>query len=276
MEILHEILEFKLIDFNNYELTVSSLLIVLIIFIIVKFLLWLIKKALFNFNKFKTINQGSIIALYQIIKYVIWIIAITIILETIGVSVTVLLTGSAALLVGIGLGLQQTFNDFVSGIILLTEGSIKIGDILEIDGSVIMLQNVGIRTSQGINRDDIIEIIPNSKIISNKVINWSNQSKKTRFNIEIKLSYGVDIDLVTRILEESAKLHPDISDKSLIEARFVDFGNSSLDFKLLFFSENIFRIEKVKSEIRKTINRKFNENNIIIPFPQMDVYLKSK
>jgi small-conductance mechanosensitive channel len=76
------------------------------------------------------------------------------------------------------------------------------------------------------------------------------------------------------VLEASALEHPEISHKENIEARFVDFGSSSLDFHLLFFSDNVFRIEKVKSEIRKIINRKFNENNIVISFPQVDVHVK--
>jgi small-conductance mechanosensitive channel len=82
------------------------------------------------------------------------------------------------------------------------------------------------------------------------------------------------VDLVIRVLEESALEHPEISDKVHIEARRVDFGNSSLDFQLLFFSDNVFRVEKVKAEIRKIINRKFIENGIVIPFPQLDLHVK--
>jgi small-conductance mechanosensitive channel len=112
-------------------------------------------------------------------------------------------------------------------------------------------------------------------ITTNKVTNWSHQSRKTRFKINVGVAYGSDVDLVLKILEESALEHPDIFDKNLVEVRLVDFGNSSLDFQLLFFSKNIFRIEKVKSDIRKIIHKKFRENNITIPFPQMDVHMKS-
>ena len=89
------------------------------------------------------------------------------------------------------------------------------------------------------------------------------------------MAYGSDVDLVVRILEESVLEHPDFDDSKMIEGRFVNFGNSSLDFEVLFFSENVFRIEKVKSDIRKIINRKFSENKIVIPFPQMDLHFKS-
>jgi len=204
------------------------------------------------------------------------VIAVGFILEIIGIKVTVLIAGSAALLVGVGLGLQQTFNDIISGIILLSERSIKIDDVLEIDGDVVKIQDIGLRTSRGLNRDDISIIIPNSLITTSKVINWSHQSKKTRFRIDVGVAYGSDVDLVIKVLQESALEHPDIYDKESIEARLVDFGNSSLDFQLLFFSTNIFRINKVKSEIRRIINRKFAENKITIPFPQMDLHFKSK
>jgi len=131
-----------------------------------------------------------------------------------------------------------------------------------------------LRTSTGSNRDEITIIIPNSLITTNKVINWSHQSKKTRFKINVGVAYGSDVDLVSKILKESTLEHPDISDENLVDIRFLDFGNSSLDFQILFYSENIFRIEKEKSDIRKIINRKFTENNISIPFPQMDVHFK--
>jgi small-conductance mechanosensitive channel len=171
--------------------------------------------------------------------------------------------------------LQQTFNDIISVIILLSERSIKIEDILEIDGDVVKIQEIGLRTSKGLNTDDISIIIPNSLITTNKVINWSHQTKKTRFRIDVGVSYGSDVDLVLKILEESALEHPDIFEKDLVEARLVNFGNSSLDFQILFFSKNIFRINKVKSDIRRIITKKFIQNKVTIPFPQMDVYIKS-
>jgi small-conductance mechanosensitive channel len=216
---------------------------------------------------------GNTYALYQIIKYFVWIISIGLILETIGIKLTLILAGSAALLVGVGLGLQQTFNDIISGVILLTERSIKIDDILEIDSDIIKIQEIGFRTSKGLNRDDISIIIPNSLITTNKVINWSHQEKRTRFRIYVGVAYGSNVDLVIEILKASALEHPEITDKAFINARLLNFGNSSLDFELLFFSKNIFRIENVKSDIRRIINRKFIENNIRIPFPQMDLHL---
>ena len=276
MDVIRKILEFELISVGDYELRIISLLIVFLIVIVTKIVLLLIKKSLFRKRKLRAFDEGNTYALYQIIKYVIWVVAFGFILESIGVRVTLLIAGSAALLVGIGLGLQQTFNDVLSGIILLSERSIKIEDVLEIDGEIVKIQEIGLRTSKGLTTDDISIIIPNSLITTNKVINWSHQTKKTRFRIDVGVSYGSDVEMVIKILEESAFEHPDNTKKEPTEARLVNFGNSSLDFQILFYSNNIFSSNRVKSDIRRIINQKFIQNNITIPFPQMDVHLKSK
>jgi small-conductance mechanosensitive channel len=124
------------------------------------------------------------------------------------------------------------------------------------------------------NVRQIVVIIPNSLITTNKVINWSHQTQKTLFSINIGVAYSSDVDLVIKTLEESAIEHLEASECEFKEVRFVNFGNSSMDFQLYFYSKNIFTIEKVKSDIRKIIYRKFNENKITIPFPQMDLHIK--
>ena len=276
METITDFFNFEIFSFNDNSLSIFDLTNVIVIVIVTKLVLWIINKALFNKKKIHTLDKGSAFALFQIIKYLIWIIAISLMLETLGIKVTILLAGSAALLVGVGLGLQQTFNDILSGIILLLEHSVKVGDILEIDGDRVIIQEIGLRTSKGMNVRQIVVIIPNSLITTNKVINWSHQTQKTLFNIDIGVAYGSDVDLVIKTLEKSAIEHLEFSECEFKEVRFVNFGNSSMDFQLYFYSKNIFSIEKVKSDIRKIIYRKFNEHKIIIPFPQMDLHIKSK
>jgi len=276
MKTITDFFNFEIFSFNDNSLTIFDLSIVIIIIITTKLFLWIISKALFNKKKLHKLDEGSSFALFQIIKYVIWIIAIILMLQALGIKVTILLAGSAALLVGIGLGLQQTFNDMLSGIILLFEHSVKVGDILEIDGDRVIIQEIGLRTSKGMNVRQIVVIIPNSLITTNKVINWSHQNQKTLFSINIGVSYESDVDLVIKTLEESAVEHLEFSECEFKEVRLVNFGNSSMDFQLYFYSKNIFTIEKVKSDIRKIIFRKFNKNKIIIPFPQMDLHVKSR
>ncbi len=274
MEKISEFLDFQIFHVGDYSIKVHIILSAIIIFFATKFIIWLIRKAMFGKKRLELFDLKNLSGLFQIVKYIIWIISISLIFETIGINVTVLLAGSAALLVGIGMGLQQTFNDFISGIILLIEGSTKVGDVLEIDGEVIKIEEIGLRTSKGLSRNDIVMIIPNHLITTNKVINWSHQIKKTRFSVDVGVAYGSDPDLIFKVLKESVLEHKAVIDKSSIEPRFVNFGNSSLDFEVLFFSKNVFTIERTKSDIRKTIYKNFAKNNITIPFPQMDVYLK--
>lgn len=274
MENFQHFLEIELLHIGDYVIRVFMIVKILMIILITSLLLWVIKKILMRKNFFQNLDNGTSFAIYQIIKYIVFVIAFGLILETIGIKVTVLIAGSAALLVGIGLGLQQTFNDVISGVILLSERSIKIGDILEIDGDIVKIQNIGLRTSKGMNRDEISIIIPNSLITTNKVINWSHQTKHNRFKIDVGVAYGSNIDLVSKILIESADAHENVNSKEEVDIRLADFGDSSLDFQVLFYSDEIFRIEKIKSDIRQTISKKFDEHNITIPFPQRDVHFK--
>jgi len=274
MENLQQFLEIELVHIGDYVIQVFMIVKILMIILVTALLLWVIKKILMRKNFFQNLDAGTSFAMYQIIKYIVFVIAFGLILETIGIQVTVLIAGSAALLVGVGLGLQQTFNDVVSGMILLSERSIKIGDILEIDEDIVKIQNIGLRTSKGMNRDEISIIIPNSLITTNKVINWSHQTKHNRFKIDVGVAYGSDVELVSKILVECADAHENVNSKEEVDIRLADFGDSSLDFQVLFYSNEIFRIEKIKSEIRMTISKKFDENNITIPFPQRDVHFK--
>ena len=274
MENIQKFLEFELIHIGTYVISVFTFVRILMIILIATILLWVIKKALMRKKVVEKLDAGTAYAIYQIIKYFIWVIAFGLILETIGIRVTVLIAGSAALLVGVGLGLQQTFNDVISGVILLSERSIKIDDILEIDGDIVKIQDIGLRTSKGLNRDQISIIIPNSLITTNKVINWSHQTRHNRFRINVGVAYGSDIDLVSKVLISSALENKNVDQIDGVEVQLLDFADSSLNFQLLFYSDEIFRIERIKSDIRKTISKKFKENNISIPFPQRDIHIK--
>jgi len=271
MDFLNKFFSFNLLSFGDYNLRVYSVITVIFVIIATKFFLLIVRKALTKNSKLNKLDRGSAFALFQVIRYFVWIFSIIFILDSLGVKVTVLLTSSTALFVGIGLGLQATFIDFISGLVLLIEGKTKVGDILEINGEVLKLINIGIRTSEAINRDNIVYFVPNSKLTNEKVINWNHQSDKVRFRIKVGVAYGSNVELVLKLLKESALEHAEVVDK--VNARFIDFGDSSLNIELLFYSKNIFRIENVKSDIRIIINRKFIENGITIPFPQMDIHL---
>ncbi len=272
---IKELLEFHIIDLNNMKLTPYHFLGIILIFFIARFLLWTFKKVIIQQEKSNVIDIGKGFAIYKITKYIIIVITASLVLETLGIKITILLAGSAALLVGLGLGIQQIFNDVVSGIFLLFEGTVSVHDIVEIDSLVGEVKNIDIRTSKIKTRDNVMIIVPNSKLISDNVINWTLNKEATRFKVEVGVAYGSDTGLVHDVLLEVALNHPDITEAFKPYVRFDNFGNSSLDFTLLFWSTRMFEEEELKSEIRFEIDRRFREEKITIPFPQRDLHLKS-
>ncbi len=224
----------------------------------------------------KGIDWGKGHTIFQILKYFIWVITIVIILSSLGLSVNVLLAGSAALFVGLGFGLQTLFNDFVSGLIILFEGTIRVNDVVEIeDGIIGRVQEIGLRTSKILTRDNIIMIIPNNNFTGKNVINWSYNEHKTRFKVDVGVAYGSDVRLVEKILIDCAQENEKIYTNPKPFVYFNDFGESSLDFSLFFWIDESFWVEKVRSDLRFAIDKKFRENGVEIPFPQRDLHIRS-
>jgi small-conductance mechanosensitive channel len=276
-EHLKNIMDFTVMEIKGYKFNISSILIIIGVYIVTRVFLYLIKRIILRKGDRQDKVTGRHYSLFLLSKYFIWFIAFGIMLDSVGIKLTFLIASSAALLVGLGLGLQEIFKDFVSGILLLIEQSVSIGDVMEVDGLIGRVTEMNLRTSKVQTREGIYMIIPNHKFINEKVINWSHNAFAVRFYIAVGVSYKSDVELVKKILEECAKDHKEIIRNEAGKepfVRLIDFGNSSIDFQLLFWSENIFFIENTKSELRFLIRKKFQENNIEIPFPQRDLYLK--
>lgn len=276
-QIIREFLEFELISVKDFQLSIYNILVVVIIIfiirIVVKGLEGLVKRKV---SGKKWITEGKQHAIVQIGKYVIYVLGFVFSIKTIGFDITPILIGSSALFVGLGFGLQEAFRDFISGIILLFEGDVVIGDVIEFEtGLVAVVKRIKLRTSKVRTRDGIIIIVPNSQLINNRVINWSNSNILTRFSVNVGVAYGSDVELVEKLLLEAAEEEENISDRIKSFVQFADFGDSSLDFKLFFWSEHVWRIEYLKSRLRFSIDKKFRANDVRIPFPQRDVHFKS-
>ncbi len=273
-----ETLNKAIFHWGSYTLNLRMIVSAIIVFVLFKILSFLIKYIFFKQLKKKYINNDRLNSIFQLLSYFLWTIGILIIIDQMGVKLTFILAGSAALLVGLGLGIQQTFNDIISGIIILMEGSIKIDDVVEVDNMVGKVIEIKLRTSLIYSRDGINVIVPNHKFINENVINWSHNNKATRFRVQVGVDYSSDEHLVKNVLMEALKQESNIifdNPEYPILIRIVNFGNSSIDFEILFWSNEIFAIEEVKSNIRFFILKKFRENNVIIPFPQTDLHIKS-
>lgn len=253
----------------------SSIINTILIYLIARLSIWIITQLLlFGYYRRKQFDQGVSYSINKLLAYIIYFAATLIALRNLGMDMGLLLGGAAALLVGVGLALQSTFSDFFSGLILLFERPIKIGDYVTFEGKPAEVQKIGLRASKVRDRDSINYIIPNSKLITQTVINWSYDEKSVRFQVNVGVAYGSDTDLVENLLIQAAIEHKDVLKRPKPKVVFSDFGNSSLDFQLNFYSRNIYNIEWVKSDIRFKIDRLFREHHVTIPFPQRDVWMR--
>ena len=273
---LIEILEYPFLEIAGYSLNLAQVLSALVILFGAKYLIWLIEKVfLRRFFNSRKVDIGRQFAIHAIIKYIVYTLAVIWALQMLGFHLSVLWGGAAALLVGVGLGLQQTFNDLVSGVILLSEGTVDVGDVVKVDGIIGTVKKIGIRTSKVESQDDITIIIPNSKLVVDNVVNWSHNAYPTRFQVSVGVAYSSDVKKVTSLLLQAARSHPDVLKKPEPAVQFRDFGGSSLDFELHFYSREYLRIEFVKSEIRYKITELFRQHGIEIPFPQQDLWVRN-
>ena len=272
-----EVLEFELISLGDYHLSFYNILIVVFIFLIIKIVLRALEKLVKrNVSGKEWISDSKQHAIFQIGKYIIYMLGFIFAVKSVGFDITPLLIGSSALFVGLGFGLQDAFKDFISGLILLFEGDVVIGDVIEFEnGLVAVVKRIKLRTSKVRTRDGIVMLIPNSQLINNRVINWSNSSVLTRFHIAVGVEYGSDVELVEQLLLEVAREDEAVSNRVQSFVKFADFGSSSLDFELYFWSEEVWKIEFIRSRMRFAIDKKFRANNVNIPFPQRDLHIRS-
>jgi len=270
-----EFLQLEIFKFGKFELLVGNLLIACAILLGTLLLLMFLKRVILRPRLFKErIDDKRRMSIYLIAKYFIWIISVIFILQALGFQITALLIGSSALLIGLGLGLQTIFKDLVSGLFLLFEGTMKVGDIIEADGVIGRVVEINLRSSELITREDVKIIIPNSRFISDKVVNWSHDVDHIRFEITVGLAYGSDVEKAIVLLQEVLEDSKHVMKKPQSFVRFTDFGESSLDFELIFWSSEMFNINNIKSDLRRAVYKKLNDNNMVIPFPQRDVHIK--
>jgi len=172
---IKELLEYNFIDIGGISLSAITLIKFTLVILIGRIVLWVILKQILRRFFEKVDDPGRQFAIRQFVKYIIYLLTFLFALQTLGISLSVLWAGSAALLVGFGLGMQQNFNDLVSGIILLIESSVAVGDVVTVDGIVGKVKRIGLRTSEVESMDEITIVIPNSKLVVDNVINWSRR-----------------------------------------------------------------------------------------------------
>ncbi len=211
----------------------------------------------------------------RLIHYSILVIGFIILLNFLGFELTKLTILGGALGVGIGFGLQAIINNFASGLILLFERPIKVGDTVEIGNDLGEVKKLGLRATIVSTFDNAEIVIPNSDLITASVTNWTLSGRQARVKVPIGVAYGSDIQKVLEILMTLAGEHPQVLSKPEPTALFLAFGASSLDFELRVWVPDFADRMQVLSELNQEIENEFSMAGIEIPFPQADLHLRS-
>jgi len=274
MKKITEFLNYTLEISNTVEISVKYILLVLIALIITATVLRLIRKLVSR--KLPKEDKVKFFSIFNYLRWIIYTIIFLIALQNSGVNLTALLTASAALLIGIGLAMQTLFQDIISGIFILVDQTVHVGDIIQLDGKVGRVEEIKLRTTRAVTFDNKVLIIPNHLYLTNSLYNWTQNGSETRENIEVGVAYGSDTELVKEILIEVALSHPKVFHHPAPMVLFTDFGDSALMFKLIFTLNDSFVSSIPKSDMRFEIDKQFRENGIQIPFPQRDIHIINK
>lgn len=272
---IREFLEVPLVKLGKEPVTLWAIiqlvvLVALLFYLSGKLRTWIVEEFLTRTR----MEMGARQATGSIIRYTVIAIGFIVILQTAGIDLTALNVLAGAVGIGVGFGLQNIVNNFVSGIIILFERPIKVGDRIvvgNVEGDVVY---IGGRSTTVVTNDNITIIVPNSKFITENVVNWSHNERKVRFRIPVSVAYGSDVHQVERLLLEVAAANPDVLEKPAPGVRLMEFGDNGLNFELRAWSTTlIHRRGLLTSNLNYAIYKSFNEHGVEIPFPRRDIHI---
>tara|TARA_X000000950_G_scaffold104976_1_gene132290 strand:+ start:1899 stop:2732 length:834 start_codon:yes stop_codon:yes gene_type:complete len=261
------------IELGSFELSFRSILLFFSVIAAAQVVIWSVRYLLRKFLRNSNFEEGTRFMVMRLVRTVVYFLVILVALDTSGIDLTVFWASSAALLVGVGIGLQNFFNDVVSGFVLLFEGGVRVGDELEVDGMMVRVERIDLRSTRVITRFGNLIVIPNGLISGQTVRNFTQGENATLIQLDVGVAYGSDVERVKAILLEAANAEEEVVKKPQTAVLFNDFGESSLQFTVYFWIEKPFLRKLVSSNIRFRIDEAFRANGIRIPFPQRDVHV---
>jgi small-conductance mechanosensitive channel len=261
------------IEMGSFELSFRSILLFFSVIAAAQVVIWTVRFLLRKFLRNSNFEEGTRFMVMRLVRTVVYFLVIVVALDTAGIDLTVFWASSAALLVGVGIGLQNFFNDVVSGFVLLFEGGVRVGDELEIDGQMVRVERIDLRSTRVITRFGNLIVIPNGLISGQTVRNFTQGENATLIQLDVGVAYGSNVERVKAILLEAANAEDDVVKKSETAVLFNNFAESSLQFTVYFWIEKPFLRKLISSNIRFRIDEQFRANGITIPYPQRDVHL---
>lgn len=271
-----ELLEHPFLRIGETELTLARvgyfvLLIVLLFWVVGLLKRWLVNRLLVR----SRMDLHSRQAAGTLFGYLVLLIGFMVILQTVGIDLTTLHVVAGAVGIGIGLGLQEVANNFISGLIILFERPIKVGDRILVGDVEGQVENIRARSTTVITNDNVAVIVPNSKFVTDNVVNWSYNDPRIRFRIPVSVAYGSDPEAVVRALLEAASEVDDVLHDPEPSAVFVEFGESSLNFELRAWTTTLLHLKaRFVSHLNFAIHRKLAHYEIHVPFPQRDLHVR--
>jgi len=226
-------------------------------------------------QKIGKIDHQTAFVLQKIVSYVLVVIVVLVAMPIAGIPITIFTVLGGAVAIGVGFGAQNLFNNLISGIILMVERPIRIGDIIEHAGTEGKVADIGNRCVRIRRTDGIDVLVPNSHFLEQDVINWTLFDSDVRGTISIGVAYGSDVIKVKELMEKSAREHPKVQQNLEILVLFEDFGDNALMFKLLFWTTvtRPMDLKRIQSDLRFALDASFKEAGITIAFPQRDLHL---
>lgn len=267
--LLSKFLEYELYTSKSLSITIGTILFIVFTLLITKYGLTFLRKTVIK-------NSPPDVALrlrsvFNFVNYFIYVIMFFFILNVVGLNISMFLTTSAALFVGLGFALQDIFRDIIAGIYILFDKTLNMGDVIEVNGQVARVKAIHLRCTivETRNLKDIV--IPNRKLIDDIVYNWTHEDPIIRARIDVGVYIGTDVELVKAVLISAVEDNKDVL-KNPQPIVFIDqFGDSSIRFILYYFIENAFDNDRISSDIRFAIDKKFKLNNIALPVPVLKV-----
>lgn len=276
LEPIRDALNYTIFTLGEARITPLSIIYLLVLLTLLFFLSNKLKHLLVERLLGHTkLDLGARQAIGTITRYFILFIGFLIILQTVGINLTTLNVLAGAVGIGVGFGLQNVASNFISGLIILFERPVQVGDRIEIDDINGKVISIGARSTIVRTNDNITIIVPNSKFISENVVNWSFEGK-VRFRVPVGVGYNADINLAKKLLLRVAEENGDVLKEPQPSVRLIQFGESSIDLELWVWSkEKLQRRAAFISDLNFAIWEKFRANNVEIPFPQTDLHIRS-
>lgn len=258
---------------GHHTLTVLELMETLLVFVVARIFLSVVRRGLRRAQRLSSMDEGKQFIVRRLVTSVVWALAVMVALSVLGVDLTALWAGSAALLVGVGIGLQGFFNDVISGFVLLFEGGVAVGNVLEVDGKLVRVERIDLRSTRVVTVAGELIVLPNSKVAGEAVVNLTQGDSAMRIRVNVGVAYGSDVDLVMRLLSEAMAEQPEVRSTPQPAVFFQEFADSSLNFSVMGWLDDPWDRMGIQSRVRTAIDAKFRAHGVTIPFPQRDLHI---